>query len=899
MTDLRSATAPTDPAPRAPRDAGGPGPRFNLLLAVAMILIISLLGSPAIQAPWIQGDEFIFVVNNPDVTGADGSSFLERVQRIFEFPPREDLYQPIPLMTYLVEWELWDGQAGPVRRTDVCLHAINALLLWWLLRRLLMREQGTQMPPASINLLAWLLALAWAVHPVLVTAYAADMGRTHLLSATFSLLALLAYLRNTRTGNLAALATAITALLAAMLSKPVPGWFLLAALIEARHNGWRNTLRSCRLYLVTLICITFAALTYWTTQRSGIIADTTPGLFGDPIARAALGIYLYTRNILLPLNLSTWYLPDPNTNWTYPPVWIGLILALATAVHAIRTWQRPTTQSATLGWVWWWATLLPVLGIVGAREVAAVDRYLYQPLMGLMLVVGTLLTHWASRTIGRESETADRIAARRSRNAASLVAIIAAIWAVVALPYVRVARSTIMRAQRFVTLNPGDPRALEGLAAAYAYARNNPLLPEEEAAIQLKAAQTPAVQKFMHFTDRAHEALVNAAETPDLPVYFPTDQDRAAFHRRLSFALNRAADAPRALEQAMIARELEPDAFSTWKRLAHAFQALDRFDDARRAYAQCEVRLNSLTDNLGDSAARESRAAHHADYAYLLLFELGNAQAARPHYEAALQTGVPAVRRPAMIGLALCEIRAGIGAKGLEMITEVLREHPRDHQAMLVLGEYHLRSHHWPQALQLYERLVAQDPADYRALRGLQTTCAQLGAWRRAAEAWEAALQTQPDNREFQSFFVWSAACADETDARIWIDDLLDRDPNNPLACAAAALIATRAGNLDRALNWIRQAQDGTPLHNEPPLVRLATAIRLQRAQGTLPPEAELVELIALAATGHEAAAKDRLRTLGSGSNNFSKPAQRILEQLSERLTGENNASESPQGDGS
>ena len=49
--------------------------------------------------------------------------------------------------------------------------------------------------------------------------------------------------------------------------------------------------------------------------------------------------------------------------------------------------QETARRGIALGGAGCWATLLPVVGLVGAREAAATDRYLYQPLMGILLVV--------------------------------------------------------------------------------------------------------------------------------------------------------------------------------------------------------------------------------------------------------------------------------------------------------------------------------------------------------------------------------------------------------------------------------------------------------------------------------------------------------------------------------
>src|SRR5262245_41726591 len=113
---------------------------LTLALAVAIVAAVRWTGSPRLDAPWIQGDERIFIANNGDVTGAGHSESLgSRLVGIF-LHRHEDLYQPVPIATYAIEWDLW----GPhrvffMRQTDVLLHAATALLLWSVLATLLRR----------------------------------------------------------------------------------------------------------------------------------------------------------------------------------------------------------------------------------------------------------------------------------------------------------------------------------------------------------------------------------------------------------------------------------------------------------------------------------------------------------------------------------------------------------------------------------------------------------------------------------------------------------------------------------------------------------------------------------------------------------------------------------------
>ena len=202
--------------------------------------------------------------------------------------------------------------------------------------------------------------------PVLTRAYAADMGRTHLLSATFALLSLGLHRRCLEPGRGHLFGGAILALIAAMLCKVIPGWILLIVLLEANVLGWRKMVRSVRVYLVAVLCVGFALLAYWTSLRAGLIEDASAGLFGDPLARSGLAVWIYFRNLDSPALALTLVSARPPDRLGKSTRLAGIALgAWQCVVHAIGGLRRRPNRNIALGWAWCWALLLPVIGVGG------------------------------------------------------------------------------------------------------------------------------------------------------------------------------------------------------------------------------------------------------------------------------------------------------------------------------------------------------------------------------------------------------------------------------------------------------------------------------------------------------------------------------------------------------
>jgi len=767
---------------------------------------------------------------------------------------------------------------------------------------------------------AWALAFIWSVHPVLVTAWAADMGRTHLLAGTFLLASLMCHLRAldhlvrrrdlTRAieaagggagnaprsgvrprlplevaGELAAqsrsawlwFGACFVLLVVSMLNKPMVGWVVVVYALEAARLGWPASLRSPRNALVLVVCAGFAALTLWTTRRTLMLEDSPLPLFGDPVARAALSIYIYLANLFAPgPGLSTWYPPDIQTGWGYWRVWMGVGLTALAAFVSVVAWRRAAYRGVAVGLVWFWAMWLPISGLVGARVVAAQDRYLYQPMIGLLLAIGVALVRWCAAQPAVQRQFVLAIC-----SLAGLLGAAAISWNVQLAAH---ARSTLQRAIWAADRNPNDPRVFEMLAAAYAFGRTHHTLEDE-------------VPEPPNWTALFEGTLAQAADLArKRPEFFRDGHDRAAFHRRLSYqywelgreyerlyaraplggrevkrllAQFRAAGYEEeelleqaekrfllSLDEAQWAAKLEPEAKLTLVRLAYAYRSLGRWNQALDAFQRLE---RVLPPDAPDWALR------NIDFGTLLLYTFNDPARAREKFQAALKHGEMAreARLVATTGLARCEVLVGEGAVGAQLVRRVLAEDPANVDAQHVLALYHLRSHHFEEAAAAYTGLLQRDPLDLQALLLFHEACAQMGNWRAATDSWQRAMELAPEVPVFAVMWVWSLACGAHPDAQPMANSLLESLPDNALASYALMLVALRRGAVDDAVAWARIGARGPALPQTRDHVRAEATLRLLIERRQLPPEAVLVHAALLSELGQTEQAQAAVKLYG------------------------------------
>ncbi len=101
------------------------------------------------------------------------------------------------------------------------------------------------------------------------------------------------------------------------------------------------------------------------------------------IANIFISYVTYIRQMFWPTRLAFFY-PYPHTILAWKAVLASLVV-VGISVLAIRAWQ--TRPYFTVGWFWYIGTLVPVIGVVQVGMQAHADRYMYVPMVGLLLIL--------------------------------------------------------------------------------------------------------------------------------------------------------------------------------------------------------------------------------------------------------------------------------------------------------------------------------------------------------------------------------------------------------------------------------------------------------------------------------------------------------------------------------
>jgi tetratricopeptide (TPR) repeat protein len=180
----------------------------------------------------------------------------------------------------------------------------------------------------------------------------------------------------------------------AVMAKPMAVTFPAAMLVldywplGRLPSSWRTTLKEKIPFF--LAALAFSALAVATQTQWGALSSQES--FGLPFmamnAFHSLAFYLW--KMLLPVHLLPFYPLVPGAG-AFSPGNLGAVLSVLLVSWACFS-SRHTRPYCAAAWLYYLATLAPVLGVLQFGSQAAADRYTYLPSLGPFLLLGT----WAA-----------------------------------------------------------------------------------------------------------------------------------------------------------------------------------------------------------------------------------------------------------------------------------------------------------------------------------------------------------------------------------------------------------------------------------------------------------------------------------------------------------------------
>lgn len=348
-----------------------------VLPAVLLVLATLLLYGRIAHHEFLAFDDSPYVTRNIHVN--TGLNLGNVVWAFTAF--HEANWHPLTWLSHMADCQLFGLNSGPHHLVNVALHAVNVLLLFWLLQR------ATGAVWRSI-----LVAALFAVHPLNVETVAWVAQRKSLLCTLFTLLTIAAYGGYVRRPDWKRYLVVVAAFTLALMSKPMAVTLPLVLLLldywplhryedlPFRQKWVRLSVEKLPLLLMTAASSLVTVL----AQRSGgAVADSSALPLSVRLGNAIVSYVAYIGKTVWPAKLAVFY-PHPQNSLPWSDV-IAATVILVAITTAVLYFHR--ARYLAMGWFLFVITLIPVIGIVQVGRQAMADRYAYLPCIGLFIIV--------------------------------------------------------------------------------------------------------------------------------------------------------------------------------------------------------------------------------------------------------------------------------------------------------------------------------------------------------------------------------------------------------------------------------------------------------------------------------------------------------------------------------
>src|SRR5882724_10866996 len=360
------------------------GAREIILISFFLVAITWLVFSRTVGYDFVNYDDHVYVYQNPIVTA--GLTPHGIVWAFAHTHARN--WHPLTTLSHMVDCEIFGLKAGGHHFTNVLLHTLAVLLLFFVLRRM----------TGNIWRSAFVAAL-FAIHPLHVESVAWVAERKDVLSAVFFMLTLAAYASYVRQPSLGRYLMVSVFFACGLMSKsmlvsvPVVLWLLdywplkrsqTADVRRQRSEICRLIIEKIPLFALSILC---GVVTFLIQERSAGLLEQLP--LGWRINNAIVSAVTYIWQMFWPTRLAVFY-PHPEDRLA---IWqVALALGFLIAIIALAFIYRKTRPYVLVGWLWYVVMLLPVIGVVQVGLQGHADRYTYLPHVGLYIALTWLVS---------------------------------------------------------------------------------------------------------------------------------------------------------------------------------------------------------------------------------------------------------------------------------------------------------------------------------------------------------------------------------------------------------------------------------------------------------------------------------------------------------------------------
>jgi len=346
-------------------------PRPTIPLACLLVVVATFVAFyPSLGNGFTNWDDEEYVTESTLVTGLSG----DHLKRIFTEPVKAN-YHPLTILTLALDYRFWGLEPLGYHATNLALHLLNTLLVFFLVLRL---ADGRRW-------VALFTALFFGIHPMHVESVAWVSARKDVLYAFFFIAALIFYTRFVRERHRRDYWIVAGLFLLALLSKPM-AVVLPPVLLAIDYWLGRKSFKAALVEKIPLFVMSVAFGIVAIQTQAHAMGDLTRYSAFQRIAFACYGLVAYLVKLFAPVGLSALH---PYPRGQLPGAFLLAPVAVLGIALAILVSLR-RTRLVAFGMLFFFLNLALVLQVVSVGQAVTSDRYSYLAYVGPLFVLGML-----------------------------------------------------------------------------------------------------------------------------------------------------------------------------------------------------------------------------------------------------------------------------------------------------------------------------------------------------------------------------------------------------------------------------------------------------------------------------------------------------------------------------
>ncbi|MDB4349809.1 tetratricopeptide repeat protein [Omnitrophica bacterium] len=292
-------------------------------------------------------------------------------------------YRPLQILTFMVDYSLWRFNVRGYHLTNLILHILTALAVFWLINVLY--------KDAILSLFTGLLFVA---HPIHTEAISYISGRADPLASVFLLLSLIFYIKHAHSNSVGAYIFMSLSYLLALLSRE--NSLILPLLLLLYHSAFRVKVKAKG--FLSILSITFIYILFrFTVLRQLLTHVDCPNTLFQRLPGFFVAVTNYIRLLLVPINLHMEY-GNKLFSLTYPAAIAGILILSFLLFYAFSSKRRDSNNLFFFSISWFFIALLPASNLYPINAYMA-EHWLYLPSIGFFLILARGLLSFLPRVI--------------------------------------------------------------------------------------------------------------------------------------------------------------------------------------------------------------------------------------------------------------------------------------------------------------------------------------------------------------------------------------------------------------------------------------------------------------------------------------------------------------------